>query len=177
MFEQLRRAINDALNDVGDRERLMRDAIIEAKVSLQKMREGLSHTELELATERRSLQDTERRLGQAQRIQDADTVEIAQRFVTKHVDRVQVLEQKRHVQRAELALAAREIGEMRGELDQLKLDQTSESTSRAWRELENLGASRFDLDEEHVRAETDRAQREQLVDDQLEALKRKMRGD
>ena len=110
MFDRLRDALRAALDtaspgDLRELARQMREAVIEAGAAVLEMREGLERTERELAAERRQLAETERRGRLAAEIQDTETVDVAQRFVAKHGERVSMLERKLAAQREELALA------------------------------------------------------------------------
>ncbi len=185
MFERLRDAINAALDaatpgsDARDVISLMRSAVIEARTSIEKMREGVVKTEQRLELERKKLADAERRGRLAAGIQDAETVEVAERFAEKHRERVAVLEDKVEAQRAELALAEREYDEMKTQLVQHEKNRPANEAARkvdaAWRDLEAAGISRAEgADEARLRREVERAAREAKADQQLEELKKKM---
>ena len=154
----------------------MREAVIEAKVAVQEMREALGRTEGELALERQRLADAERRGRLAAEIQDQETVTVAERFAVKHRERVGVLERKLAAQREEVALAERELGEMQGQLKSATqgraATEADRSTDRAWREVGVHG-----LQDDLLKADLDRVAREATADQQLEALKKKMRKD
>ena len=115
MFENLRAAINAALDaatpdsDPRDAISKMREAVVEARTSIELMREGVTKTEARLAAERQKLADAERRGRLAAGIQDTDTVEVAEKFAAKHGERVKVLEGKLEAQQAELMLAEQGI--------------------------------------------------------------------
>lgn len=156
----------------------MREAVIEAKVAVQEMREALVRTEGELTLERQRLADAERRGRLAGEIQDQETVTVAERFAVKHRERVAVLERKLAAQREEVALAERDLVEMQGQL-KIAEKPASSSTERAWREVQAAGGTRpgVDMEDELLKSQMDRAAREQAADEQLEALKKKMRKD
>ena len=84
MFESLRAAINAALDaatpdsDLRDVIGKMREAVIQARTSIEMMREGVTKTEARLAAERQKLADAERRGRLAAGIQDAETAEVAE---------------------------------------------------------------------------------------------------
>ena len=189
MFERLRDSLRAALEaatppgDLRDLARLMREAVVEAKVAVQEMHEARSRTERELAAERQRLADAERRGRLAGEIQDAETVEVAGRFVTKHRERVAVLDQKLAAQQAELALAERDLTEMHAQLkaaEQGRPQRAGErSTEAAWRDIEAAGGARpgTDVQDELLKADLDRVQREAAAERQLEELKKKMRKD
>jgi len=189
LFERLRDAFRAALDaatppgDLRDLARQMREAVVEAKVAVQEMREALGRTEIELKLERQRLADAERRGRLASEIQDQETVTVAERFAVKHRERVGVLERKLAAQQEEVALAERELGDMQGQLKSAEKDrattQGERSTERAWREVQAAGGTRpgMDLQDELLKSEMDRSAREQAAQQQLEALKKKMRKD
>ncbi|MGD2135381.1 MAG: hypothetical protein PVF27_04435 [Gemmatimonadales bacterium] len=183
MFERLRQALEAALAaaDPGGVSPKMREAVLEAKVSIGRMQEGVEETEQRLARERQQLADAERRGRLARGIQDTETAEVAERFAAKHGERVQVLQQKLEAQRTELALAEREYGGMKQQL--LEYERThpaqraSDRLETAWRSVEAAGGTRpaTDVEGERLRSELDRAAKAARAEEQLEALKRKMR--
>ena len=189
LFERLRDAFRAALDaatppgDLRDLARQMREAVVHAKVAVQEMREALGRTEGEVALERQRLADAERRGRLATEIQDQETVAVAERFAAKHRERVGVLERKLAAQGEEVALAERELVEMQGQLRSAERDrpttEAERSTERAWREVQSAGGARpgMDLQDELLKAEMDRASREAAAQQQLEALKKKMRKD
>ena len=189
MFERLRDAFRAALDaatppgDLRDLARQMREAVVEAKVAVQEMREALTRTERELAVERQRLADAERRGRLAGEIQDQETVTVAERFAVRHRERVAVLERKLTAQQEEVALADRDLVEMQGQLKTAEKDRVAtegdRSTERAWREVQAAGGARpgMDLQDELLKSEMDRAARETAAQQQLEALKKKMRKD
>ncbi len=168
MFERLRAAINAALDaatpdaDLRDVTGMMREAVIEARTSIERMREGVVTSEARLNHERQELADAERRGRLAAGIQDEQTAEVAERFAAKHRERVAVLEDKLEAQAAELALAEREYEEMKAQLVEQERKRPETEAARkvesAWRDLEAAG----------------RAAREAKADEQLEELKKKM---
>jgi hypothetical protein len=179
MGQRLRDAINAALDaatpGMDGRELVsgMRDAVIEARAGLEAMRQGVAQTEKRLAVERKSLQDAERRGRMAAQISDRETAEIAEQFAGKHRERVAVLEDKLEAQGAELALAERELEEMKA---QLKRAAGPGHVDSAWREIEAAGGTRpeTDVKDELLRIQLDRAQREAEAEARLDALKKKM---
>ena len=188
MFERLRAAIDAAIDAAmpSDGEALtskMREAVIEARVAIEAMREGITRTEQLLAHERRALEDAERRGRLAAGIQDQETADVAQQFVNKHGQRVEVLERKLTAQRDELMLAEKEYGDMRAQLKNAERDRTTGEAARrvdaAWRSMEAAGLGRPETDASDARlaSELDRADREARADQQLEELKRRMGRD
>lgn len=187
MFERLRDALRAALDaatppaDLRDLAGQMREAVVDAKVAVREVREALKRTELELAAERQRLADAERRGRLAGEIQDAETVEVANRFAAKHRERLAVMERKYESQQAELALAEKELAEMQTQLsaaDQGRVG-AERSTEAAWREIQRAGGARPGVDPEDdlLKSQMERAQREAAADRQLDELKKKLRKD
>lgn len=175
MFERLRAAVNAALDaatppsDWRDLAGQMRRAAVDGRAAVMKLRDGLAQTERELAIEGRHLEDARRRGSMAESIGDAETSEVAGRFVAKHAERVSVLEQKLAAQRAELALAEREVGEMVGQLKELELRGGVPSSGPG------PVAAQLEADEgEALGAEMDRAARDAAADAALRELKKRM---
>ena len=179
MFERLRDAINAALDaatpETDSRELLsgMRDAVIEARAAVEGMRQDLDKTQKRLLVEEKRLRDAERRGSMAAKIDDEETVAVAEEFAGKHRDRVAVLEDKLEAQQAELALAERELEGMKA---QLKRAAGSSHVETAWREIESAGGVRpeTDVKDELLRSNFDRAAREAEAEARLNALKKKM---
>ena len=153
----------------------MREAVVDAKVAVAEIQEAITRTERELSLERQRLADAERRGRLAGEIQDQETVAVAERFAAKHRERLGVLERKLVAQREELALAQRELDEMQTQLKSAAAAQPS--TETAWRDLQEAGGARegTDLRDELLKADMDRAAREDAAARQLEELKKKMR--
>jgi len=187
VFERLREALRAALDaatppaDLRDLAGQMREAVVDAKVAVREVREALKRTELEVAAERQRLADAERRGRLAGEIQDGETVEVANRFAAKHRERLAVLERKLESQRAELALAEKELAEMQTQLQAADRDRVGaeRSTEAAWREIQRAGGSRPGIDPEDdlLKSQLERAQREAAADRQLDELKKKLRKD
>lgn len=174
MFERLRDAVNAALDaatpppDWRDLRGQMHRAAVEGRAAVAKMREDLAGTEQELTLERRQRDDARRRGRLAADIADQETVDVARRFETKHEERVTVLEQKLAAQRAEMALAEREVSDM---VEQLK------EMERRGLARDPAGAAAADLPdaaEGRLREHIDRAAREADADAQLRELKKRM---
>jgi hypothetical protein len=152
----------------------LREALLEARVGITGMREALVRTERELVAERKQLTDAERRGRLAAEVPDVETVTLAERFATRHRERVQVLERKLEVQRQELALAEREVAEMAAQYKGAARGPESASIDAAWRDLEAAGASRSASEDERLAADADRRRRDEAVEAQLAYLKKKM---
>jgi hypothetical protein len=175
VFDRLRAAVNAALEaampppDWRDLAGQMRRAAVEGRAALSKLRDALGPTERELVIERRHLDDARRRGGLAEGIGDAETAEVAGRFVARHAERVAVLEQKLAAQQAELALAERDVQQMVDQLKELELKggMTPAGAGPA--------AAALGLDEaQALGAEMDRAARETAAEERLRELKKRM---
>lgn len=182
MFEQLRHRINDLLDRAtspADRRTMMgmmRDAIVEAKVSVREMREQLEETRRRLATERDELETVRRRGKLAAQIEDAQTMKIAADYERRHEERVTVLERKLAAQEAELGLAEREVEDMTREL---KARAAGLGGAAAAAEVGVGEGSPFPPDDPlepdaELRGEIDRAARDARAADMLAELKRRM---
>jgi hypothetical protein len=154
----------------------LRDALVEARFGVAEMRRVLVAAETELQSERKQLADAERRGKLAAAVPDPETVAVAERFASRHRERILVLERKVAVQRDELALAEREVQEMTVQWRTASSGSgvSSASIDAAWRDLEAAGATRTAEDADRTAAELDRTKREQAVEAQLAYLKRKM---
>ena len=154
----------------------LREALVEAKLGLDRMREGLAVTDRALAAERKQLEDVERRGRLAAQLPDAETVALAERFAVRHRERVVVLVRKLEVQRDELGLAERELEEMAAHYRASGRPDLDATLQAAWREVEAAGGVRpeTDLDSELLRAQTERRLMEEAVEAQLAHLKKKL---
>jgi hypothetical protein len=179
VFESLKARLDRLLRDHSRpdpraRAAALREALLEAKVGVATMRSAMVSTERELAAERRQLADAERRSRLAADVPDAETVALAERFATRHRDRVAVLERKLVVQRDELVLAEREAAEMLSDYRAARPGAPFESVEAAWRDLEAAGGERpgTGLDDAQG-AEADRKLKE-AIEAQLAFLKKKL---
>jgi hypothetical protein len=118
MFDDIRHAFEELLNgNVAPEQRRallheMRETLIRAKLARDDLQESVKATEARLAKERADLQTVQRRKTLAEGIKDAETVTIATRFETQHLERVSVLERKLDATIGELGLLEREVEEM-----------------------------------------------------------------
>ena len=118
MFESIREALRDLWHGSRTPEERraalaqMRETLVRARVGVEDLQAARSTTRVRLAEERRELDTVRRRKEMAERIGDAETVEVAARFERQHAERVGVLERKLEAQEAELALVEREVTEM-----------------------------------------------------------------
>jgi len=122
VFEQLRRSLNELLEratkpeDRRDVLVRMKSTLVQAKLGVDDLRDGLAQSRRKLEVERRELSTVRRRKELAVGIQDAETVQIAERFERQHEERARVLEEKIDIQARELAIAERELDEMKADL-------------------------------------------------------------
>lgn len=121
MFEDVRDAFRELLNgNVAPEERRsmlsdMRDTIVRARMALDDLRGGIAATAKRLAADRAELETIRRRRVLAEGINDLETVQVATRFETLQGEKVAVLERKLEAQEGELAIAEREVEEMKAQ--------------------------------------------------------------
>ena len=182
MFEHLRARLDRFLADhtapadARMRAAALGDALVEMKAGVTGLREALAVTQREMAAEQKSLEDAERRGVLAEGIGDTETVAVAQRFASKHRERVQILERKLAVQRDELALAEREFEEMAAQFRTARTaGESQDSAARAWDAIAAAGGARPEPDDQDLlKARADRAAMDAAVEAQLAHLKRKL---
>jgi hypothetical protein len=123
VFDEVRQAFRELLHGnvppEGRRELIavMKDTLVQARIAMDDLKEAIEVTRKRVAVEMHELETIRRRRGLAQNVGDEETVRIAERFETQHVERLAVLEQKLSAQESEFALVDREVNEMK---DQLK---------------------------------------------------------
>jgi len=186
VFKRLREALEAALAsatppaDLYDIAGRMREALIEARAGLGAMRDALAASEREREALGREIETAQRRRALAAGINDAETVEIADRYLAKHQEHAAVLDRKVASQREEVALAERDVAEMTGQLEEVTKRkggiEGDRSSQAAWAALGRAGMDRPELDaeQEALKARMDRAAREADADAKLEELKRRM---
>jgi len=152
----------------------MREAVVDAKVAVAEVQVAIARTDREVSAEQQRLADAERRGRLAGEIQDQETVSVADRFATKHRERLGVLERKVATQREELALAQRELDDMQAQLKTAERDRPAMEARRSVQEAGDARAG-VDLQDELLKSDMDRAAREAAAARQLEELKKKMR--
>lgn len=101
------------------RARLMREALVDAKVGLAQSRQARDATSAQLDRERTELATVRRRGQLATAIDDAETVRLAAEFERKHSERIVVLERKLAALEEEVVLVERETAEMSAQLRRL----------------------------------------------------------
>lgn len=178
MFENLRRSLRDLLDAnavpgaAGPSLGQMRETLVQARVGLAEMRQGVEESRLALVAKQRELETVRRRKAQAEAINDAETVRVAERYEAELTSRIDVLARKLAVQEEELALGEREVGEMTAELRKAiggvgpvpaaAPDPLADPDGAALDELSSLERSRA------------RAARDANADERLAELKRRM---
>ncbi len=186
MFKRLRDALERALAaatpppDLGAIASQMRGAVVEQKVGVRAMQDDLARARQLLAMQQAELATATRRRDLAQSIQDTETVDVAERFITRIQERVGVLEKKIAAQADEVALAERDLAEMTTQLSEAAKKhpgiQSERSTEAAWQELGQGGMDRpdTDLEGEMLRGRMERQAREAAADAKLDELKKRM---
>ncbi|HEY2805398.1 MAG TPA: hypothetical protein VGI92_06015 [Gemmatimonadales bacterium] len=186
MFNRLRDALERALAsatpppDLGAIASQMREAVIEQKTGVRAMQDDLAKATTLLQHQRDELATAGRRREQAASINDAETIEIADKYIARLTERVGVLERKVAAQQEELGLAERDLAEMTAQLSEAVKRHpgvTSErSTDAAWRELGKGGMDRpeVDVEGELLQGRMERAAREAAADARLDELKKRM---
>lgn len=94
----------------------MKDTLVQAKMGVDDLRDALAVSRRKLEAEQRELATVRRRKELATGIQDAETMNVAERFERQHAEHAAVLEEKIGVQARELELAERELEAMKAEL-------------------------------------------------------------
>ncbi|MCG8469753.1 MAG: hypothetical protein MJB57_16360 [Gemmatimonadetes bacterium] len=156
MFKRLRQMVDDVLDhleskidDVSDDDvdkliRAMRDELVETKARIPEL-ESLLASQLERAdVEKEKAEVAERRAAKAAEIDDAETIEVANRFAAQHRQRLEVLVVKAEGTRAEILQHKDEVEQM---TEQLKEAMTRRDAlgvqQRRAKVIENQ-TSRFD---------------------------------
>ena len=189
MFENFRQSLHDLFGrGVQPHERRailasMKETLIQAKTGVEDLRAGLERTRARLAAEERELETIRRRKTLAQGINDAETVEVAERYEKMHGERVAVLSEKVRVQENELALVEREVAEMTQALKSAMQGvppagvgaSSVDPTEAAMRELEmEMATPDPSAEIDALRRSRMRAERDADADRRLEELKRRM---
>ena len=193
MFESIREALRDLWHGSRTPEERravvgqMRETLVRARMGLEDLQTGVSETRVKLAVERKELDTVRRRREMAVRIDDAETVAVAERFERQHAERVEILERKLAVQEQEVAAVDREVGEMTTEfkaahagVDPSRVagptaaqsERAREEAARAEVEEALGGVDSSELDA--LRRRQAREMRDAQADQLLEELKRRM---
>jgi hypothetical protein len=121
-FDNLRKSLEDLMNratppdDRREIARRMRETLVQAKVGLAEMRDSLERARTRLASEERELETVRRRRQLAQDINDAETVNVANKYEATHAERVELLRKKVAIQEDEVRLAEVDVDTMTADL-------------------------------------------------------------
>lgn len=181
MFDDLRKVFRQSLAafhaELGKREPAdevaellgaMRREVVEARASLPEYREHAARAAADLRRERELQEQCERRRVAAERIGDAETAQIAERFAAQHRERADVLERKASAARAELDLRTREAEEM--------MRRFKEAEANRFGMVAELRTARTRGSLDSLLGDDEHPQRPSAgeVDERLRELKRKM---
>jgi hypothetical protein len=167
------------LNDQASRARarMMREALVDAKVGLSQSRAARDAVLAQLERERTELATVRRRGQLAAGISDGETMRLAAEYERRHSERITVLETKLSALEQEVALAERETAEMTAQLKQLTgMGDTGappapeESSHGAGEKTEASDLSELDA----LRRTADRSARDADAERRLADLKRRM---
>jgi hypothetical protein len=165
------------LNDQSSRARarMMREALVDAKVGLSQSRAARDAVSAQLARERAELATVQRRGQLAAGINDTETVRLANEYERKHSERIVVLEGKLAALEQEVALVERETAEMSAQLKNLVGGGEASASSSAPAAGGEDSADTSDLSElDSLRRSADRSAREADAENRLADLKRRM---
>jgi hypothetical protein len=122
MFDSFRQSLRELMDRATPPEERraglarMKQTLVTARMGLDDLRSGLAVTRQRLAKEQQELETMRRRKTLAAGIDDAETVALAEKYEALHAERVGILERKLDAQEAELAVAERDVAEMKSEL-------------------------------------------------------------
>ena len=165
------------LNDPSSRTRarLMREALVDAKVGLSQSRAARDAASAQLERARTELATVRRRGQLAAGINDAETVTLAAEFERKHSERITVLERKFTALEEEVTLVERETAEMTAQLKRLTGGVDSAAPSERGAAEEPLDSDRANISElDSLRRTADRSARDADAEARLADLKRRM---
>jgi hypothetical protein len=167
------------LNDQASRARarMMREALVDAKVGLSQSRAARDVVSAQLERERTELATVRRRGQLAAGINDAETVRLATEYESRHTERIAVLEKKLAALEQEVALVERETAEMTAQLKRLTgagdAGAPAAPAANAAEAEENSEAA--DLSElDSLRRTAERSARDADAERRLADLKRRM---
>ncbi|HEY2897306.1 MAG TPA: hypothetical protein VGJ12_09225 [Gemmatimonadaceae bacterium] len=167
------------LNDPSSRARarMMREALVDAKVGLSQSRAARDSVRAQLERERTELATVRRRGQLAAGINDGETVRLATEYEGRHSERIAILERKLAALEQEVALVERETAEMTAQLKRLTgvgdtgaSPPPDASTSGAGENAEASDLSELDA----LRRTAERSARDADAERRLADLKRRM---
>lgn len=141
--ENFERELDDPDERVSPNQRAaaMRRDLAAARAALNRLDADLGQARKDLAGEEESGETARRRAEMAERVNDADTVRIAQEFAARHVYRAAILRRKVEVFQDELTMRREELVTMEehaaAEIEKMETEQeTQRLTDRDFRKLE-----------------------------------------
>lgn len=167
------------LNDPSSRARarMMREALVDAKVGLSQSRAARDAVRAQLDRERTELATVRRRGQLAAGINDGETVRLAAEYEGRHTERIAVLEKKLAALEQEVALVERETAEMTAQLKRLTGVGDTGAAPAPDAATPDTGENREanDLSElDALRRTADRSARDADAERRLADLKRRM---
>lgn len=158
----------------------MKETLVQARLGVEDLRGSLGGTRARLEAERLELDTMRRRRALATGISDHETASLAERYERQHEGRVRLLEQKLALQEEEVAIGERDVAEMTAELHRAaaglglsaRPDIDRASRAEASDAADPDAALRSELD--GLSRARSRAQAEQIANERLDALKRRM---
>ncbi len=166
------------LNDPASRARarMMREALVDAKVGLSQSRAARDSVRAQLERERTELATVRRRGELAAGINDRETVRLATEYEGKHTERIAVLEKKLAALEQEVALVERETADMTAQLKQLTgVGDTGAAPAPDLSAAGDTSSDTADISEiDALRRTADRSSREADAERRLADLKRRM---
>lgn len=183
MFEQIRKSLDEMLaraTKPEDRRTIMvrmKGTLVQARLGVDDLRDALEKTRRRLELEQRELETVRRRKQLAQGINDAETVAIAEKFEGAQNEKVRVLTDKLAVQEREVALAERELDEMKSDLRRAMASGPTVGNTGAASLDDPLGdedGSRTAEEIDSLARQRARTDRDADAERRLEELKRKM---
>jgi len=156
------------------RARMMREALVDAKVGLSQSRAARDAATAQLARERTELATVQRRGQLAAGINDAETVRLAAEYERRHSERIAVLERKVAALEQEVMLVERETAEMTAQLKRLTGAGGPAAPPAAGAEVEENSETADISELDSLRRTADRSAREADAESRLAELKRRM---
>lgn len=181
MFDQFKRSLEDLLARATrpeDRRLVltrMKGTLVQARLGVDDLRRALEETRRKAEKEQRELETVSRRKTLAQRVNDTETVTIAERFEAQHGEKLRVLTEKLAVQEREVAIAERELEEMKGELRKAMASGPTVGMSASLDDpLAGEDGSKVAEEIDSLARERARSDRDADAERRLEELKRRM---
>lgn len=189
MFEQLRASLRSVLDAMPSTDRRavlagLKESLVHARLGVEDLRGGVEQTRKRVTEAQGELETIQRRKALAAQINDAETVQVAERFEALQSERVDVLARKLDAQERELALAEREVAEMNADFRRAVAGVGNTGSGALGDKHERAAAAEVDsllgaddalgAEMDARRRVDDRAQRDAAADARLAELKRRM---